>query len=144
MIHLLLINLTPEAEWIAWRSAKRIWGGRVSLQSAPDVETALAILHRAAPFEQAPCPSLVFLATGAHGNWDPAKLQELRQALAPCEVPLVGLADTSRALEHLRARRAPLDAVMLSPVQPDALYELAETLKLDPPVMVSTLQCHVN
>jgi hypothetical protein len=129
---------------MAWRAAKRVWGGRVSLQSAPDIETALTILRHAAPFEQAPCPSLVFLATGAHGNWDSVKLQELREVLASCDVPLVGLADTSRAMEHLRARRAPLDAVMLSPVQPDALCELAETLDLDPPIMVPTLQRHAG
>jgi hypothetical protein len=144
VIHLLLINLMPEAEWMAWRAAKCVWGGRVSFQSAPDIETALAILRHAAPFEQAPCPSLVFLATGAHGDWNAVKLQELRRMLAPCEVPLVGLADTSRAMEHLRARHAPLDAVLLSPVQPDALYELAETLNLDPPIRVTALRCHAN
>ncbi len=127
MIHLLLINLTSEAQWMAWRAAQRVWGGAVSVQST-DAETALAILHHVAPYENAPDPSLTLIATGSHGCWDPVILQHLRDALMECGAPLVGLADTSRALEQLRARRAPLDAVLLSPVQPEALSELAQML----------------
>ncbi len=129
MIHILLINLSPEAQWMAWRAAQRIWGGAVTVQST-DTHTALAYLSHTAPFERAPSPSLALVAAGSNGSWDPATWTQLRAALAECEAPLVGLADTSRALDQLRARRAPLDAVLLSPVQPAALSELAESLRL--------------
>jgi len=131
MIHLLLVNLSPEVEWRTWRAARNVWEGQVCLQSAQDVETALAILSHAPPYEQGDCPSLVFLGTGAYGVWEPAALRRLRSALTHQHVPLVGLADTSQALERLRAQRAPLDAVILSPVQPDALREVAETLRVN-------------
>jgi hypothetical protein len=38
-------------------------------------------------------------------------------------------------MDRLHARRAPLDAVLLNPVHPDALQELAQTLKLNGPQM---------
>ena len=130
MIHLLLINLSVEASCMVWRSAQHVWNGRATVQSM-DIQMALDFLRHIAPFEQAPCPSLVMLATGAQGDWDATIIQQLREALATCVVPLVGLADTSWAIDRLRARRAPLDAVLLNPVQPDALQELARSLKLN-------------
>ena len=131
MIHLLLVNLTPEAEWRTWRAVRHVWGEQVCVQSAMDVETALAIVDRQAPYARASRPSLILLGTGAYGVWNPAKLEQLQSALQRHRVPLVGLADTSWALERLRAQRAPLDAVILNPVQPDALSELAQSLKLN-------------
>ncbi len=133
MVHLLLINLTPEAQWMAWRAAQRVWAGTVTVQST-DVETALAYLSHTAPFEQAPVPSLALIATGPYGSWDPVVIGELRKGLAAYKTPLIGLADTSRTMEQLLARRAPLDGVLLSPVQPDALAEMARSLHLQPPV----------
>ena len=130
MIHLLLINLSVEASCRVWRSAQYVWDGRATVQSM-NIQMALDFLRRTAPFEQAPCPSLILLATGAQGDWDATIIQQLREALAACVVPLVGLADTSRAIDRLHARRAPLDAVLLNPVQPDALQELARALKLN-------------
>ena len=132
MIHLLLINLSVEASCMVWRSAQSVWNGRATVQSM-NIQMALDFLRRAAPFEQASCPSLILLATGAQGDWDATIIQQLREALAACVVPLVGLADTSRATDRLHARRAPLDAVLLNPVQPDALQELARALKLNGP-----------
>lgn len=130
MIHLLLINLRPETEWRTWRAVRQAWGGQVCVQSAIDLEAALAIVSRQAPYEQSCHPSLVLLGTGPYGVWDPIKLVQLRTALRKFQVPLIGLADTSWALERLRAQRAPLDGVILSPVQPDALQKLAGSLKL--------------
>ncbi len=115
---------------MVWRSAQYVWNGRATVQSM-NVKMALDFLRRVAPFEQASCPSLILLATGAQGDWDATIIQQLREALAACSVPLVGLADTSRAMDRLHARRAPLDAVMLNPVQADALQELAQALKLN-------------
>jgi CheY-like chemotaxis protein len=134
MIHLLLINLTPEAEWVAWRAAQHVWGRCVSVQSAPDIHTAVNILLRTAPFEQSPCPSLALLAIGAHGDCDPETLEELRNASSSRAIPLVGLADTSRAVERLQARHAPFDGIILNPVQPNALRELAQSLDLKQPL----------
>jgi len=132
MIHLLLINLSVEASCMVWRSAQSVWNGRATVQSM-NIQMALDFLRRAAPFEQAACPSLILLATGAQGDWDATIIQQLREALAACVAPLVGLADTSWAIDRLHARRAPLDAVLLNPVQPDALQELARALKLNGP-----------
>jgi CheY-like chemotaxis protein len=133
MIHLLLINLTPEAEWVAWRAAQHVWGRCVSVQSAPDIHTAVNILLHTEPFERSPYPSLALLAIGAHGDWDPTTLADIRNATASQAIPLVGLADTSRALERLQARHAPFDGIILNPVQPNALQELAQSLNLGIP-----------
>lgn len=130
MIRLLLINLTPEAEWVVWRSAQHVWGRCLCIQFVPDIETALGLLRQDDSAEQTLRPTLVLLGTGAYGDWEPAPIEQLRHALTAHSIPLVGLADTSLALERLRARHAPLDAVILNPVQPDALYELATSLNL--------------
>ena len=136
MIHLLLINLSVEASCMVWRSAQHVWNGRATVQSM-NIQMALDFLRHLSPFEQAPCPSLIMLATGAQGDWDTTIIKQLREALAACRVPLVGLADTSRAMDRLHARRAPLDAVLLNPVQADALQELAQALKLNGPQMAT-------
>jgi hypothetical protein len=130
MIRLLLINLTPEAEWVVWRAAQHVWGRCLCIQFVPDIETALSLLRQDDSAEQALWPALVLLGTGAYGDWDPAPIEQLRGALVLHGIPLVGLADTSLALERLRARHAPLDAVLLNPVHPDALCELAASLNL--------------
>lgn len=130
MIRLLLINLTPEAEWVVWRSAQHVWGRCLCIQFVPDIDTALGLLRQDDSAEQTLWPTLVLLGTGAYGDWEPAPIEQLRHALALHDIPLVGLADTSLALERLRARHAPLDAVILNPVQPDALCELATSLNL--------------
>jgi len=130
MIHLLLINLSVEASCMVWRSAQHVWNGRATVQSM-NIQMALDFLRHLSPFEQAPCPSLIMLATGAQGDWDTTIIKQLKEALTACSVPLVGLADTSRAMDRLHARRAPLDAVLLNPVQADALQELARALKLN-------------
>jgi hypothetical protein len=136
MIRLLLINLTPDAELVVWRAAQHVWGRCLCIQFVPDIETALLLLRQEEPTEQIPWPTLVMLATGPYGDWDPGLIEQLREALAPYSIPLVGLADTSLALERLRARHAPLDALILSPVQPEALLELAKSLNL-----TNTLEC---
>jgi hypothetical protein len=71
------------------------------------------------------------LGTGAHGDCDQAIVGKLREALVDSSAPLVGLADTSWAIDRLRARRVQLDWVMLNPVQLSALLEMAEALKLE-------------
>jgi len=131
MIRLLLINLTPDAELVVWRAAQHVWGRCLCIQFVPNIETALLLLHQEEPAEQMPWPTLVMLATGAYGDWDPVLIDQLRDALVQHSIPLVGLADTSLALERLHARHAPLDAVILNPVQPDALRELAKSLNLN-------------
>jgi len=131
MIRLLLINLTPESEWVVWRAAQRAWGRCLCMQFVPNIETALDLLRQEIPSENIAWPTLVMLATGAYGDWDPALTEQLRNALAQHDIPLVGLADTSLALERLRARHAPLEAMMLNPVQPEALRELTQSLHLD-------------
>ena len=130
MIHLLLINLSVEASCMIWRSAQHVWNGQAAVQSM-NIKMALDFLRHIAPFEQAPCPSLIMLATGTQGDWDATIIRQLREALTACRAPLVGLADTSRAMDRLHARRPPLDAVLLNPVQPDALQELVQALKLN-------------
>lgn len=130
MIRLLLINLTPEAELVVWRAAQHVWGRCLCIQFVPDVETALCLLQQQDGAEQTPWPALVMLGTGAYGDWEPAPIARLRSALVLHGIPLVGLADTSLAVERLRARHAPLDAVILNPVQPDALCDLATSLNL--------------
>jgi hypothetical protein len=130
MIRLLLINLTPEAEWVVWRAAQHVWGRCLCIQFVPDIETAISLLRQDDSAEQTLWPALVLLGTGAYGDWEPAPIEQLRGALVLHHIPLVGLADTSLALERLRARHAPLDAVILNPVQPDALFELAASLNL--------------
>ena len=130
MIRLLLINLTPEAELVVWRAAQHVWGRCLCIQFVPDIETALRLLQQEDSADQTLRPALVLLGTGAYGDWEPVPIEQLRGALALHGIPLVGLADTSLALERLRARHAPLDAVILNPVQPDALCELATSLNL--------------
>ena len=108
------------------------------MQFIPNIETALDLLHKEIPSEKIAWPTVVMLATGAYGDWDPALIEQLRNELALHDIPLVGLADTSLALERLRARHAPLDAVMLNPVQPEALRELTKSLHLDKSLDCST------
>jgi hypothetical protein len=127
MIHILLINMTPEAEWIAWRAAQRVWGRCISIQSVTDAKLALDMLM----CNDGPCPSLALLGTGPNGDCDQVIVGELRAALGNRSAPLVGLADTSWGLDRLRARQTPLDWVMLSPVQMDALKEMALALNLE-------------
>jgi hypothetical protein len=108
------------------------------MQFAPNIETALDLLRQEIPSENIAWPTLVMLATGAYGDWDPALIEQLRSALVQHDIPLVGLADTSLALERLRARHAPLDAMMLNPVQPESLQELTQSLHLDKMLDCST------
>ena len=138
MIRLLLINLTPESEWVVWRAAQRAWGRCLCMQFVPNIETALDLLRQEIPAENIAWPTLVMLAIGAYGDWNPALVEQLRNALAQHNIPLVGLADTSLALERLRARHAPLDAMMLNPVQPESLRELTQSLHLDKSLDCST------
>jgi hypothetical protein len=138
MIRLLLVNLTPESEWVVWRAAQQAWGRCLCMQFVPNIETALNLLCQEIPSENIAWPTLVMLAIGAYGDWDPALIEQLRNALAQHDIPLVGLADTSLALERLRARHAPLDAMMLNPVQPDSLRELTLSLHLDKSLDCST------
>jgi hypothetical protein len=138
MIRLLLVNLTPESEWVVWRAAQQAWGRCLCMQFVPNIETALNLLCQEIPSENIAWPTLVMLAIGAYGDWDPVLIEQLRNALAQHDIPLVGLADTSLALERLRAQHAPLDAMMLNPVQPDSLRELTLSLHLDKSLDCST------
>lgn len=101
------------------------------MQFVPNIETALDLLHEEHSSEKTVWPTLVMLATGAYGDWDMAPIEQLRNVLTPHNIPLVGLADTSLAMERLRARHAPLEGVILNPVQPESLLELARSLHLD-------------
>ncbi len=129
--HLMLVNLTPETERQARRAAQHVWGPAMIVDSVHDIQAALLRLREQPLLDPSSYPAVVLLATGSYGDWDPVAVEELRNALSASEVPLVGLADTSMALERLHARRAPLDAALLSPVQSMALRELAESMKAD-------------
>jgi len=109
------------------------------MQFVPNIETALDLLRQEIPAENIAWPTLVMLAIGAYGDWNPALVEQLRNALAQHNIPLVGLADTSLALERLRARHAPLDAMMLNPVQPESLRELTQSLHLDCSTRTTTI-----
>lgn len=145
VVHVLLVNLTTEVERLTRRALQQAWGPSVHLQTAAGVESALEVLRETTALDEAHSRMVAFLATGSYGEWDPAAVEMLRDELALHQVPLIGLADTSLALERLHARRAPLDAALLSPVQPVALRELGEALNLtnalSAAVQGATLQC---